>query len=326
MSLSYAAPAPLFRDPVYDGAADPTVIWNHQERAWWIVYTQRRASLELPGVAYCHGCDLGIASSSDGGHSWLYRGVLRGVEFEPGRNTFWAPEIVWHDGIYHMYVSYIQGVPADWNGSRAIVHMISENLWDWRFSSVLPLSSSRVIDACVYRLPSGVWRLWYKDEVHGSHTYVADSPNLFDWTVVGPVITEAPHEGPNIFYWQQSYWMLTDEWQGLGVYRSADAEAWIRQPGHLLATPGMRRDDGAYGRHPDVVVQNEQAYIFYFTHPEEMTSIDGQTEHGSPDSPPYRARRTSLQVVQCALDQTQLTCSRERVELHLLAEDSPFSG
>ncbi len=33
MSVSYAAPAPLFRDPVYDGAADPTVIWNHQERA-----------------------------------------------------------------------------------------------------------------------------------------------------------------------------------------------------------------------------------------------------------------------------------------------------
>lgn len=26
--------APLFRDPIFDGAADPTVIWNEQERQW----------------------------------------------------------------------------------------------------------------------------------------------------------------------------------------------------------------------------------------------------------------------------------------------------
>ena len=27
--------APLFRDPIYDGAADPTIIWNPKEKAWW---------------------------------------------------------------------------------------------------------------------------------------------------------------------------------------------------------------------------------------------------------------------------------------------------
>ncbi len=31
-------PAPLFRDPVFDGAADPSLIWNDQERAWWVFY------------------------------------------------------------------------------------------------------------------------------------------------------------------------------------------------------------------------------------------------------------------------------------------------
>ena len=36
--------APLFRDPIYDGAADPTIIWNPKEKAWWIFYTNRRAS------------------------------------------------------------------------------------------------------------------------------------------------------------------------------------------------------------------------------------------------------------------------------------------
>ncbi|MHC1765625.1 MAG: hypothetical protein AB9869_15225 [Verrucomicrobiia bacterium] len=30
------APRPLFRDPVYDGAADSVVIWNSDVRRWWI--------------------------------------------------------------------------------------------------------------------------------------------------------------------------------------------------------------------------------------------------------------------------------------------------
>ena len=75
--VALPAPAPLFRDPIYDGAADPCAIWNRQERAWWIVYTSRRANVDVPGVAYCHGTDIGIASSSDGGRSWRYRGTLQ---------------------------------------------------------------------------------------------------------------------------------------------------------------------------------------------------------------------------------------------------------
>jgi hypothetical protein len=35
------APAPLFRDPIFDGASDPVVIWNRQEKNWWLLYTQR---------------------------------------------------------------------------------------------------------------------------------------------------------------------------------------------------------------------------------------------------------------------------------------------
>ena len=107
------ARAPLFRDPVYDGAADPVVIWNRDEQAWWLLYTNRRANVPCEGFAWVHGTDIGIASSKDGGRTWAYRGVLQGLEFERGRNTFWAPEILWHGGLYHMYVSYVPGIPVD---------------------------------------------------------------------------------------------------------------------------------------------------------------------------------------------------------------------
>ncbi len=148
-------PAPLFRDPIYDGAADPVVIWNRQEQSWWLLYTNRRANVPCRGVAWVHGTDIGIASSPDQGHTWCYRGTLQGLEFERGRNTFWAPEVIWHEGMYHMYVSYVPGVPHDWSGTRAIVHMTSHNLWDWQSQSHLSLSSDRVIDAAIHRLPSG---------------------------------------------------------------------------------------------------------------------------------------------------------------------------
>ncbi|HEY3281237.1 MAG TPA: hypothetical protein VGN26_03110, partial [Armatimonadota bacterium] len=136
-------PAPLFRDPIYDGAADPTFIWNHQEKQWWILYTQRRDNVDCLGVGWCHGSDIGIASTPDQGRSWRYRGVLEGVTYGRGRNTFWAPEVLWHDGTYHAYVSFVPGVPNDWSGDRYILHYTSANLWDWQFRSKLPLTSDR---------------------------------------------------------------------------------------------------------------------------------------------------------------------------------------
>ena len=333
-------PAPLFRDPIYDGAADPTIIWNRQESNWWILYTNRRASAEGSGVAWAHGTDIGVAcfphfaalKSGDplesgaaqqsstppgslprpGHQEWLYRGTLRGLEFEPGRNSFWAPEVLWHDGLYHMYVSYVRGVPATWNWERHIVHMSSANLWDWSFESILALSSDRVIDACVFALPGGGWRMWYKDEANHSFSYAADSPDLYHWNVRGPAVTDCAHEGPNVFAWRGRYWMITDYWNGLGVYHSDDLETWTRQA-NILSTPGSRPDDGALGHHADVLVQGERAYIFYFTHPE----VVGM---GSSDMTwTYARRRTSLQAAELELEGGCLVCDRDRpfeLELH----------
>ena len=71
------APKPLFRDPVYDGAADPVVIWNPQKQAWWMFYTNRRANIPgLSGVAWVHGTRIGIAESTDGGAKWSYAGTI----------------------------------------------------------------------------------------------------------------------------------------------------------------------------------------------------------------------------------------------------------
>ncbi len=46
--IAESTPAPLFRDPVYDGAADPVLVWNPDRCVWWMFYTQRRAKIDVP--------------------------------------------------------------------------------------------------------------------------------------------------------------------------------------------------------------------------------------------------------------------------------------
>ncbi|CAM3268031.1 glycosyl hydrolase [Paenibacillus taichungensis] len=296
--------APLFRDPIFDGAADPVVVWNRSEQTWWMIYTNRRATAGGPKFAWVHGTDLGVASSADGGQSWTYRGTLTGLEHEWGHNTFWAPEIFWHEGTYHMYVSYIQGVPHDWAGhDRHILHYTSTDLICWTFHGKLVLSSDRVIDACIYPLPNGKFRMWYKDEANSSHTYAADSPDLYQWEVIGPVITGRAHEGPNVFRFRDSYWMIVDEWRGQAVYKSDDLEHW-EWNSLILDQPGNREDDGVIGLHADVVVQNDEAYIFYFTHPDRIEGIDHASEP---------ARRSSIQAARLDVIDGVMVCPRDEV-------------
>ena len=296
-------PAPLYRDPVFDGAADPSLVWNDAERAWWIFYTNRRANdpNAQDGVRWCHGTDIGIASSTDGGLTWTYRGIAKGLEFEPGRNTFWAPCLVEHARTYHMYVAYVRGVPADWSGDRHIVHYTSRDLVDWKYEGIIPLSSERVIDAFVFARPTGGWRMWYKDESSGSHIYAADTEDLSKWTVAGPVVTGKAQEGTAVFWWKGSYWMLVDRWQGMGVLRPPDLMNWTEQPGTILGLPGKRPDDGDIGRHGEVVVQGPEAYLFYFTHP---AGPKAHTEVGK--------HRSSLQVARLEVRDGQLVCDRDK--------------
>lgn len=221
------APAPLFRDPITDGAADPALVYNPFEKAWWMLYTQRRANVESADVAYCYGNEIGIAYSTDHGRSWRYRGTLN-LEFERGKNTFWAPELVLNKGIYHLFVTYIQGVSNHWSGQAGIVHYTSTNLWDWKFEGPVVLPDKDVIDATLCQLPDGNWRMWYKSN---NISRYADSKELYTWTGNDqPAISDQAHEGPKAFRFKGSYWMITDQWAGMGVYRSSDFNQWKNKP------------------------------------------------------------------------------------------------
>lgn len=288
------AESPLFVDPIYNGAADPTMIWNAAEQQWWMVYTQRKATLPAPGVAWVHGTDLGVSSSRDG-HMWVYRGILQGLAFEPGRNTWWAPEIIFHEGTYHMYASYIQGMPFDWEHPRSIIHYTSKNLWDWKKESVLPFSS-RVIDACVARLDNELWRMWYKDENDQSYSHFADSPDLYHWEPKGRSAIPDSHEGANVFFFKDTWWYIGDFWKGLGVFRSKDCLEWDFC-GYILDKPGKRPGDSGIGHHADVVVKNEEAFIFYFTHLEE----ENKTE----------SRFTAVHTARLKVEGKRLICDRD---------------
>lgn len=258
-------PSPLFRDPIFDCPTDPTVIWNEEEQMWYLFYTQRRAGNASIGVSWVHGTKIGVAVSRDGG-KWLYRGTLEGLEFERGHNTFWAPEIIRAEGIYHMYVSYITGIPTDWDYPRQMLHYTSANLWDWTFSGRVDLGSERVIDACVYEVSPRQYKMWYKDENNASKTSAAVSSDLYHWTVLGEEITDCAQEGPNVFELGGVKWMISDFWRGLAVYRSDDFSHWSRCA-DILNESGKRPMDQGLGHHADVVVRGKRAFLFYFCHP-----------------------------------------------------------
>jgi len=297
------APKPLFRDPVFDGAADPVVVWNQQEKQWFLFYTNRRANVpDLPGVSWVYGTPIGIAASSDGGATWQYRGTA-GIDLGEAP-TYWAPDVIAHDDGYHMFLTYVPQIRTDWSGERRIVHLTSSDLLQWEYHSTLALSSDKVIDAAVLRLPDGAWRLYYNNEVDNKSIYYADSPDLFTWQDGGKVVGDRQGEGPKVFYWFGRYWMIVDLWQGLGVYHSTDTLHWTPQERKLLDTPGSGPEDGTKGHHADVVVNGDRAYLFYFTHPGRLGP--------DADRDTYEQRRTSLQVVELTYQEGELHADRDQ--------------
>lgn len=310
-------PAPLFRDPVHDGAADPTLIMNRDEGTWWMIYTNRRADApSLPGVAWVHGTDLGVASTHDGGLTWLYRGIVPGLRLGWEAETFWAPEVIFAADGYQLYLTVIIGIPDRWDGHpRRIRHYVSADLVQWTYVSTLTLSSERVIDACVHELPGGGFRLWYKDEDDGNLTWYADSTDLDSWTVGGRAFDGPPHEGPNVFALAGSYWMIVDEWRGQRVLRSDDLTTWEAQ-GLILDAPGRRPEDGQNALHADVVVDGDLAHVFYFTHP-------GRDGNRQADESVPSGRRTSIQAARLRFEGGTLVCDRDEV---LTAPILPMGG
>ena len=176
-----AAPKPLYRDPVHDGAADPALIWNRGAKKWMIFYTNRRADLPGSGkndVRWVHGTQIGVTESADGGTTWTYVGTAK-LPYGKADYTFWAPYLLWDRGLYHMYVVVVPGTFSNWDAPRDIVHFTSRDLTQWKFAAKLKLPSDRVIDPYILRLDNGAWRIWYKDERDHGLIHYADSPDLY---------------------------------------------------------------------------------------------------------------------------------------------------
>lgn len=266
-----------YRDPVFDGPTDPVLVADTIRGEWLLFYTQRRASLDLPGVEWVHGSAIGVAASSDGGATWRYRGTVPGLDagLSADPPTLWAPDVVRLDDRWHMFLTRIDGTPADWSGRAAIAQFESDDLATWRLLGEIDLASDRVIDAAVARTADGRHRLWFKDERRDSTTGVAVSDDPGDpasWRLEGVAVAGRPHEGPKVFRLGGRFWMLVDEWRGLAVHSSADGTgAWRRQPeaGGLILTEPERVDGRpVVARHADVAPLGEdRALVVYFTHP-----------------------------------------------------------
>ena len=303
------AAKPLFRDPIMDGAADPVLVRNTALGKWWMFYTNRRANAsDASGVAWVHGTRIGIAESDDEGANWHYIGEAD-IELPTSMGgadaTHWAPDIIRaDDGSYHMFLTVVPGIFNDWKHPRHMVHLRSQDLRHWRNAQVLQLASDRAIDATVLRLPEGGYRMWYNNEVDKKSIYYADSVDLEKWTDKGKAVGDQSGEGPKVFRWKEQWWMITDVWRGLAVYHSDDLLSWKRQVGgNLLEMPGHGEDDGVIGGHPDVVMNGDRAFLFYFTHPGKRGA--DQKKDGK------EQRRSSLQVVELLLTEQGLQVDRD---------------
>ncbi|MGC5172833.1 hypothetical protein ACLQ2Q_19525 [Microbacterium sp. DT81.1] len=322
------APGEVYRDPVYDGATDPTVV-RDVDGGWWMFYTQRRATHPDPGpgVAWVHGSRIGVARGEDG-YSWSYAGTLEPDTLEPGdaglslragalpaeiAETHWAPDVVRDDTVagdrprWRMYLTQIDGIPDRWDGhDRRIIEYVSDDLTRWERRGALELGSDRVIDAAVARCPDGSWRLWFKDEAAASVTRVAVSPDLDSWRLEGTAIGGRPHEGPYVFALGGWWWMITDEWRGMAVHRSSDAVEWVRQGGPenvILGDSGPPERGIQIGRHGSVVVTEDDARLYYFTHPWWDGSELGTSEDAD-------SRLSAVHVARLSVCDGTLLCAR----------------
>ena len=291
------APTPLYRDPIYDGAADPTVLWNPLTKTWFMYYTNRRANMQSPdGVEWVHGTPIGIAESSDGGVTWKYKtnAVIHYPTTSPDEITYWAPDVFFDGTQWHMYLTIVPGIFSDWKHPRTIAHLTSSDMLEWHYQSTLSLANEKVIDADVIALPQGGY--------DGKSVYFADSDDLFHWQDKGKAALASRGEGPVAFRWQGYWWLIVDAWRGLAVYRSDDLMQWQQQPGYLLGEPGTGKDDGINGGHPDVIVENGRAYLFYFTH--------GGRIGDNANKDNVASRRSSIQVTELIMNDGKISTDR----------------
>ena len=309
---------PLYIDPVYNGSTDPMVCYNPTTETYYMYYTSRRSNVPgLQGTESVHGSPIGMAESKDGGATWEYIGNAN-IDYHPDENpTYWAPEVIYAYGKFHMYLTYVPGIFDNWEHPRDIVHLTSDNGRDWHTESVLDLAVRKVIDACVTQLPDGTWRLWYNNEPDGKTIFYADSEDLYNWTDKGKVTSIVTNgEGPNVFTLNGRNFMIVDEWKGLSVFTSDDFTTWTKQEGRYLIDGQEGQDRG---NHADVEVVDGHAYMFYFTGIRETNPETGEI---------VRRRGSAVKVVELKIGEDgKLYCdTTEPCMINLMADEKPAAN
>src|ERR1019366_9452577 len=128
-------PATSHPGPPFDAPTDPVFCFNAERNKWFMYYTARRATaVDAPGVTWVHGSNIGMAESSDGGATWTYGGTASidyGKDTHPTDYTYWAPEVIWYKGTYHMFLTFVPGIFNHWNHPREIIHLTSRDGVKW---------------------------------------------------------------------------------------------------------------------------------------------------------------------------------------------------
>ena len=105
--------------------------------------------------------------------------------------------------------------------------------------------------------------------------------------------------------------MVTDptyvECTGLDVFASNDAIHW-KFNNTILNNEGKRNDDNEQGRHADVKIIGDKAYIFYFTHPGRVYKDGKEID----ESNLVRYQRSSLQVAELEYKNGKIECDRNK--------------
>ncbi len=312
------APAPLFRDPVFNGAADPSLVWHEAEKAWYLFYTQRRSNQELPGVSWAFGTKIAIAKSTDKGRSWNYVGTAEGLSRGLEQETFWAPHVFEENGTFHMFVTFIPAISERFGGGRPnppgsekkhprILHYTSRDLTNWEFSDAVDVKSENIIDPGVVKLRDARWLMVFRDDGRKSKTAKVVSADLKNWTRIESVSGQDRHEAPVVLFWKDKFWLFIDEWKGIAVYQSDDGIQYTRN-NLILDQPGKRPEDGYFGSHPGVALAGDRAFIFYHCH-------HGKTIGEKPDRKEennLEYKLTSLQVAELEIRDGKMTCDRDK--------------
>jgi beta-xylosidase len=200
---------------------DHSIIYNVTEKKWHLY------GIESPHTSFIH-------LTAD---SLTQEGWIKGDSFSDGGAEIWAPHIILHDNLYHMYYTKI-GIP------REIHHVVSKDLYNWSESAepVLALSNEhndnlKNKDPMVFRDDKKKqWIMYYsmmKDDRHWVVGY-STSYDLNNWSepqICFDEHTESPGvESPFVVKRGDYYFLFLSArpWPfgGEDIFRSKSPYSW----------------------------------------------------------------------------------------------------